>query len=107
MSNLENLGPTGEPLGDIPDAEFVEVSNPDTSAQSRPYPGQTELSGLWHSLHIIPKILIASSPIWLLVTCAWQAGTPRGTTTAQNDMTPEQLAAATDIGAVVGADAAS
>lgn len=107
MSNLQNLGPTGEPLGDILDAEFVEVSKLNASAEphATPVSSQSELSELWRSIPTIPKVLIASLPMWLLVTCAWHAGTPGPA--AANDMSPAQLAAATDMGAVVGGDAAS
>lgn len=104
MGRLENLGPTGEPLGDVPDAEFVEVSGDAGTKAPGPTPPVADMTlrDLWQSIGPLPKILIASSPIWLLALCSTISSEP-----PKSEMTPEQLVAATDMSAVAGGESAS
>lgn len=104
MTRLQNLGLTGEPMGDIPDAEFVEVGEPAPSAGSKyvPPPGHIDLADFWYSVPLPLKLLIGTAPVWLIAMCATVSSAP-----PPSELTPEQLVAATDMAAVAGGDAAS
>lgn len=104
MTRLQNLGPTGEPIGDVPNAEFVEVVEPDQQARSGhfPPPGHMDLADFWRGIPLPLKLLIGTAPVWFVTMCATLSSAP-----PPSELTPEQLVAATDMAAVAGGEATS
>lgn len=102
MSRLENLGPTGEPIGDVPAAEFVEVGAKPRHAGKVVSEESVSLGELWGLMPMPLKIIVGTSPVWLVAMCATMSSEP-----PPPELTPEQLVAATDMAVVAQGSAAA
>lgn len=102
MSRLENLGPTGEPIGDVPAAEFVDVSARSGAAQHVDTEESIPRGELWRIMPLPLKIIIVTSPVWLVAMCASMSSGP-----SSPELTPEQLVNATDMAEVAEGSAAA